>query len=74
MPGYSFPPDDNAPIFNDIPLGPTDRMRGWLGWTYEDWMLRSDARRTLRQENGTLIYGDNSPSSTVEDFPIVVDQ
>ncbi len=56
--GFSFPPADNTPRYVDIPLGPMDRLRSWLGWTIEADMLFAQPTKTLRMDDGRLLYGD----------------
>lgn len=74
MGGFSFPAASNTPRYQDVSLGPTDRVRSWTGWTKEASPLIGPPAKMLRNENGTLLYGGNSPYATVEDFPVVVDE
>ncbi len=57
---FSFPDAERlVPRYVDIPLGPTDRLHSWLGWTIEADPLFGSPAKMLRNEDGTLLYGDD---------------
>ncbi len=58
--GFTFPDAERlVPRYVDIPLGPTDRLHSWLGWTIEADPLFGPPAKMLRNEDGTLLYGDD---------------